>query len=187
MSNLYIIAGPNGAGKTTAAMTVLPEALHVKEFVNADEIARGLSPFNPAGMAIEAGKIMLKRIRQLAESREDFSIETTLASKSYLRLIKECQTQGYVVTLIFFYLNGWELARQRVEQRVSKGGHDIPEIDIERRYYRGIKNLPEYMSVVDDWSLYDNSGGDYLPIARSVKKVEKVINFELWNRIMGNE
>lgn len=106
MSNLYIIAGPNGAGKTTAAMTVLPEMLHVKEFVNADEIARGLSPFNPAGMAIEAGKIMLRRIRQQAEAKEDFSIETTLASKAYLKLIKNCQAKGYIVTLIFFYLNG---------------------------------------------------------------------------------
>ena len=86
MSYLYIIAGPNGAGKTTAAMTVLPEALHVIEFVNADEIARGLSPLNPAGMAIEAGKIMLRRIKQLADDNEDFSIETTLASKSYIYL-----------------------------------------------------------------------------------------------------
>ena len=185
MSNLYIIAGPNGAGKTTAAMTVLPEALHVKEFVNADEIARGLSPLNPAGMAIEAGKIMLKRIRQLASEGEDFSIETTLASKSYIKLIKKCQAEGYVVTLIFFYLNGWELARQRVEQRVSKGGHDIPEIDIERRYYRGIKNLPEYISIVDFWSLYDNSEGKYLPIARGVREGKIIINFELWDHING--
>ncbi|HEY8972201.1 MAG TPA: zeta toxin family protein, partial [Puia sp.] len=145
MSFLYIIAGPNGAGKTTAAMTVLPEALHVKEFVNADEIARGLSPLNPAGMAIEAGKIMLRRIRQLADDNEDFSIETTLASRNYLKFIKECQAKGYIVILIFFYLDSWEQARQRVEQRVSEGGHDIPETDIERRYHRGIKNLAEYI------------------------------------------
>lgn len=100
MANLYIIAGPNGAGKTTAAMTVLPEAFYVKEFVNADEIARGLSPLNPAGMAIEAGKIMLKRIEQLIQAKESFSIETTLASKNYVRLIKECQTKGYRVTYL---------------------------------------------------------------------------------------
>ncbi|HVU53981.1 MAG TPA: zeta toxin family protein [Puia sp.] len=184
---MYIIAGPNGAGKTTAAMTVLPEALHVKEFVNADEIARGLSPLNPAGMAIEAGKIMLKRISQLASEGEDFSIETTLASRSYIKLIKECQAKGYIVTLIFFYLNSWELARERVEQRVRKGGHDIPEIDIERRYFRGIRNLPEYINTVDNWSVYDNSEGDYLPIASGVGKEKNVINFELWNRIANNE
>jgi len=151
MSYLYIIAGPNGAGKTTAAMTVLPEALDVKEFVNADEIARGLSPLNPAGIAIEAGKLMLKRIKQLADDNEDFYIETTLATRSYIKLIRECQRKGYIVILIFLYLNSWELARQRVEQWVSEGGHDIPEMDIERRYYRGIKNLPEYIETVDNW------------------------------------
>jgi predicted ABC-type ATPase len=187
MANLYIIAGPNGAGKTTAAMTVLPEALHVNEFVNADEIARGLSPLNPEGMAIEAGKIMLRRIEQLILSKEDFSIETTLASKNYVQLIKGCQENGYVVTLIFFYLNGWGLARQRVDQRVSKGGHNIPDIDIERRYHRGIQNLPVYMDAVDNWSLYDNSEGNYLPIAKSVQEEKKIFNFELWQHIIKDE
>jgi len=183
MGNLYIIAGPNGAGKTTAAMTVLPEAFHVKEFVNADEIARGLSPLNPEGTAIEAGKIMLRRIEQLVLAKEDFSIETTLASKSYLRLIADWQQKGYSITLIFFYLNSWELARQRVARRVIEGGHNIPEVDIKRRYYRGIQNLPKYMDKVDQWYLYDNSGGSYMPIARGVQKEEKIINFELWDSI----
>jgi predicted ABC-type ATPase len=187
VSKLYIIAGPNGAGKTTAAMTVLPEALGVKEFVNADEIARGLSPLNPEGMAIEAGKIMLKRIRQLADDNQDFSIETTLASKTYLKFIRECQAKGYVVTLIFFYLNSLELARLRVDQRVSKGGHDIPEGDIERRYYRGIENLPAYMKTVNSWFLYDNTEGNYQPIARKVEKEEKIINFGLWETVIKNE
>jgi len=187
MGNLYIIAGPNGAGKTTAAMTVLPETFHVKEFVNADEIARGLSPLNPEGMAIEAGKIMIRRIEQLILAKENFSIETTLSSKNYMRLIKESHAKGYVVTLIFFYLNGWELARQRVAQRVSKGGHNIPETDIERRYYRGIQNLSAYMGIVDNWSLYDNSEGNYLPIARNVLGERKIYNFELWDHIIKNE
>jgi predicted ABC-type ATPase len=187
MSYLYIIAGPNGAGKTTAAMKVLPEALHVKEFVNADEIARGLSPLNPAGMAIEAGKIMLRRIRQLADDNEDFSIETTLASRSYIKFIKECQAKGYIVILIFFYLDSWELARQRVERRVSKGGHDIPETDIERRYHRGIKNLKEYVEAVDNWYVYDNSKSEYSPIAKRVGKNEIIANFEKWKKITSNE
>ncbi len=183
MADLYIIAGPNGAGKTTAAMTVLPEALYVKEFVNADEIARGLSPLNPEGMAIEAGKIMLKRIEHLVEAKESFSIETTLASKNSIKLIKECQAKGYIVTLIFLHLSGWELALRRVAQRVKKGGHHIPEVDIERRYYRGMQNLPAYMDAVDDWFLYDNSEGDYVPIARNVKKEEEIINFDLWQHL----
>lgn len=120
---LYIISGCNGAGKTTASYTVLPEVLQCKEFVNADEIARGLSPFNPEGMAIEAGRLMLKRIAELMEEEESFSIETTLATRSYARLVKAAQKKGYKVSLIYFWLNSPELAVNRVRQRVSEGGH----------------------------------------------------------------
>ncbi|HEY8968704.1 MAG TPA: zeta toxin family protein, partial [Puia sp.] len=124
---------------------------------------------------------------QLADDYEDFSIETTLASRSYIKFIKECQAKGYVVILIFFYLDSWEQARQRVEQRVSEGGHDIPEMDIERRYYRGIKNLTEYIETVDNWYVYDNSKGKHLPIAKRVGKNEIIANFEKWKKITSNE
>lgn len=119
--DLYIISGCNGAGKTTASYTVLPEILQCKEFVNADEIAKGLSPFNPESVAIEAGRLMLQRIESLLERKETFSIETTLATKSYINLVRKAQKNGYSVHLIFFWLETPELAIQRVAERVSKG------------------------------------------------------------------
>ena len=156
--NLYIISGCNGAGKTTASYTVLPEILDCREFVNADEIARGLSPFNPASVAIEAGKLMLQRIDDLLRSNETFSIETTLATRSYVNLVKGAQEKGYRVCLLFFWLSRPELAMKRVAERVSKGGHDIPQDIIKRRYTAGINNLFKlFMPIVDYWAIFDNS------------------------------
>lgn len=156
--NLYIISGCNGAGKTTASFTVLPEILQCREFVNADEIAKGLSPFNPESVAIEAGRLMLQRIDELLERDETFSIETTLATKSYINLVRRAQAKGYRVHLIFFWLETSELAVQRVAERVSKGGHNIPTEVIHRRYVAGIRNLFKiFMSEVDLWMIYDNS------------------------------
>ena len=137
---LYIISGCNGAGKTTASYTVLPDVLECKEFVNADEIARGLSPFNP-GMAIEAGRLMLQRINELLKNQQNFSIETTLATRSYTRLVHRAQEQGYKVNLIYFWLSSPDLAIQRVAQRVCNGGHDIPKRVVLRRYQAGIDNF----------------------------------------------
>ena len=139
--NLYIISGCNGAGKTTASYTVLPEVLDCREFVNADEIARGLSPFNPESVAIEAGRLMLQRIEDLLAKDETFSIETTLATKSYINLVRRAQAKGYSVKVLFFWLNSPELAMRRVAERVAKGGHNIPEPIIRRRYVTGIRNL----------------------------------------------
>ena len=174
MPNLYVIAGCNGAGKTTASYAVLPEMLECKEFVNADEIAKGLSPFNPGSVAIEAGRLMLRRIHELIDHGVDFAFETTLATRSYASLIRTAQCKGYYVSLVYFWLNSPELAINRVRQRVSEGGHDIPEEVIRRRYQAGINNLFDiYMSCVDYWLLADNSrenrvivaeGGPSLPI-----------------------
>ena len=156
--NLYIISGPNGAGKTTASYTVLPKILNCKEFVNADEIARGLSPFNPQGMAIEAGKLMLKRIDELLQKEESFSIETTLSTRSYFKLVETAHQKGYNVTLLYFWLESPEQAIERVAERVSKGGHDIPKDVIIRRYWAGLNNLFDiYMPIVDSWILVNNS------------------------------
>ena len=141
VKHLYIIAGCNGAGKTTVSNTILPKSLLVKEFVNADEIAKGLSPFNPEGVAIEAGRLMLKRIEELLNAEESFSIETTLATKSYVNLVKRAHEKGYVVHVLFFWLDSIELAKMRVADRVANGGHNIPTDVIERRYYLGIRNL----------------------------------------------
>ena len=141
MSKLYIIAGCNGAGKTTASYTVLPEILECREFVNADEIAKGLSPFNPSSVAIEAGRLMLKRIGELLSAGVSFSVETTLSTRSYINLIQQAQNQGYSVSLIYFWLNSPELAIERVKQRVANGGHDVPAPIIRRRYRSGLENF----------------------------------------------
>ncbi|MBR0263639.1 MAG: zeta toxin family protein [Prevotella sp.] len=156
--HLYIISGPNGAGKTTASYTVLPKILQCKEFVNADEIARGLSPFNPGSVAIEAGRLMLKRISELLQKNESFSIETTLSTRSYFRLVEKSHQQGYDVTLLYFWLISPQQAIERVAERVAKGGHDIPKDIIIRRYWEGLDNLFKiYMPIVDTWILVNNS------------------------------
>ena len=183
--NLYIISGCNGAGKTTASYTVLPEILNCREFVNADEIARGLSPFNPESMAIEAGRLMLKRIEELLSRDETFSIETTLAAKSYLNLVHRARSKGYRVNIVFFWLRTPELAILRVAERVQLGGHNIPEDIIRRRYVAGITNLFRlFMSEVDYWSIYDNSEQPRIKIASGSKGKEiEVFNKELYKSI----
>ncbi len=155
---LYIIAGCNGAGKTTASYTILPEILNCQEFVNADEIAKGLSPFAPENAAIPAGRLMSQRIRELLDADKTFAIETTLSTRSYAKLIKEAQSKGYYVVLIYFWLSSVGMAEQRVAHRVAEGGHGIPKDVIIRRYYQGIKNLFNlYMPIVDMWRVFDNS------------------------------
>jgi predicted ABC-type ATPase len=173
--NLYIIAGCNGAGKTTASFTILPEILKCKEFVNADEIAKGLSPFQPEKVAIEAGRIMLNRINELLNNNESFAFETTLSTKSYKNKIIEAKEKGYRVTLLFFWLQSIELAKERVITRVAEGGHNIePEI-IERRYIKGIKNLFDiYLPIVDGALIFDNSEGKHELFAD--KQIDGLLN-----------
>lgn len=185
---LYFIGGCNGAGKTTASYTVLPEILQCKEFVNADEIARGLSPFNPESMAIEAGKLMLKRIDELLKACESFSIETTLSTRSYAKLIRQARAQGYKISLIYFWLNSPELAINRVAQRVKNGGHNIPREVIIRRYAAGINNLFHiYMPLVDYWLLADNSTTPRIIVAEGGRELStEVHHVELFNTIQSH-
>lgn len=184
MPFLYIIAGCNGAGKTTASYTVLPEMLGCREFVNADEIAKGLSPFQPETVSFEAGRIMLNRIRELIEGGGDFAFETTLATKSYLSLIREAQAKGFVVTLVFFWLSSIELAKARVAKRVKEGGHNIPADVIERRYGKGLANLPAFLDIVDNWIVCDNTFGKSRQIADGNKLgVFNVYNHDIWSNI----
>lgn len=155
---LYIIAGCNGAGKTTASFNILPSILDCKEFVNADEIARGLSPFQPEKVALEAGRIMLQRIDELLETDKDFAFETTLATRSFRNTVLKAKERGYIVTLLFFWLESQELAIERVKTRVSEGGHNIPEETIRRRYLAGLKNLFEiYIPICDRTFVFNNS------------------------------
>lgn len=158
MPNLYIIAGCNGAGKTTASYTVLPEMLECDEFINADEIAKGLSPFNPEKAAIESGRIMLDKISKLISQKVDFAFETTLATRSYINTIQKAKSFGYDITLVFFWLDSVELAIERVKIRVEEGGHNIPVNVIKRRYLAGLKNLFQlYMSESSYWMIFNNS------------------------------
>lgn len=173
--NLYIIAGCNGAGKTTASYTILPEILDCKEFVNADEIAKGLSPFQPEKIAFEAGRIMINRINDLLNENENFAFETTLSTKSYKNKIKEAKTKKFRVTLLFFWLQTIELAVERVKIRVSEGGHNIDPEVIRRRYSRGIKNLFDiYLPLVDGALIFDNSEGQHELIAE--KQINNILN-----------
>lgn len=185
MPNLYIIAGCNGAGKTTASYTILPEILNCKEFVNADEIARGISPFQPETVSILAGRIMLERINELLEQHIDFAIETTLTTLSYRHTIKIAKQKDYHVTLLFFWLNDVNLAVERVKMRVAEGGHDIPKDVIIRRYQKGISNLINvFTSLCDYWIVIDNSIDPISAIAEGVKNVESLVyDEEVWKQI----
>ncbi len=178
---LYIIAGCNGAGKTTASFNILPEILQCKEFVNADEIARGISPFQPEKVAIEAGRIMLERIEELMSSQVDFSFETTLSSRSFIRTIERAKSKGYYVTLIFFWLESIELAKDRVINRVKEGGHHISADVIERRYKAGINNLFKiYQNKVDSLLIYDNSNSESELIAE--KEFDEDFSILNWSK-----
>ncbi|MBX2964700.1 MAG: zeta toxin family protein [Cyclobacteriaceae bacterium] len=184
MPNLYIIGGCNGAGKTTAAYTVLPEMLNCREFVNADEIARGISPFQPERVSFQAGRIMLNRIKELIEEGVDFAFETTLSTKSYTTVIKTALSKGYKVTLIFFWLESPELAKERVKFRVANGGHNIPDDIIVRRYFRGLKNFfTLYLRLTHTWLVYDNSASLPELIARGEDDDFVVINNDIWKRL----
>jgi len=181
---LYVIAGCNGAGKTTASYTILPEILDCKEFVNADEIARGLSPFQPEKVAFESGRIMLNRIDKLVSGEKNFAFETTLASRTFVSLIQDAMQKGYESTLLFFWLNSVELAIERVKIRVEEGGHNIPIPIIERRYKRGLSNFFHlYREVVDNWMFIDNSGTPYKEISKSISGRVEIYNMILWNKI----
>ena len=189
MPKLYIISGCNGAGKTTASYTILPEMLDCKEFVNADEIARGISPFKPESVSIQAGKIMIERINNLMANGTDFAIETTLATRIYAKIIKYAQERGYRVTLLFFWLSMPNLAVERVKMRVASGGHNIEEKTIRRRYDIGIKNLFSlYIPLCEYWMIINNSSIPQELVAEGGRNQEtKIYNKPAYNKIANYE
>jgi predicted ABC-type ATPase len=159
----YILPGPNGAGKTTFANEFLPIEAECLNFINADLIAQGLSPFQPAKMAIEAGRLMIKQITECVRKNESFAFETTLSGKGYLKKIKEWKNQGYEIIIFFLRLPSAEFAIERVKLRVAKGGHNVPEQDVKRRYERSRHNFTKlYKPLADSWVIFDTSGD--LPI-----------------------
>ncbi|MBD8347215.1 MULTISPECIES: zeta toxin family protein [unclassified Dysgonomonas] len=185
MPNLYIISGCNGAGKTTASYTMLPEMLECKEFINADEIAKGLSPFQPEKASIEAGRIMIRRMEEMLRLQQDFAIETTLATKSYVSFIKKAQKVGYFVTLLYFWLSSPELAIKRVEDRVKAGGHHVPQDVIRRRYRAGAQNLfTLYTPIADYWLVVNNSENPFRLVAEGKRSdMIEEHNEEILNQI----
>lgn len=188
MPNLYIIAGPNGAGKTTASYTILPQLLKCDIFVNADEIARGLSPLNPEKAAFEAGKLMLSLVKKNLYAKVDFALETTLSTKYYFQLIRDSKTKGYNVILVFFWLKSSKTAIQRVKMRVKQGGHNIPIEIIKRRYSRGLKNFMTFAEEVDRWILLNNNTNRPELIAeKTFQNKIKIHNKELYNKIIHHE
>ena len=187
MPRLYIISGCNGAGKTTASYSLLPEMLDCKEFVNSDEFAKGLSPFDPSKASIQASRYMLMKIRYLLKRHEDFAVETTLATRTLLKTVKSAQAAGYTVTLLYFWLNSPDLAVERVRARVEAGGHNIPEETILRRYNTGIYYFFKlYAPISERWILADNSQIPFRVIAEGSK--DEVINIrdeETYNVILA--
>lgn len=173
-----MLGGPNGAGKTTAAASLLPDALGIREFVNADEIARGLSPFNPEGSAMAAGRLMIERMRALAHVGESFAFETTCAGQGYVRLLQMCRTAGYRLTLVFLWLPSAEAALARVARRVSEGGHGIPDGVVRRRYAAGLRNMRRlYLPMMDIALIYDaTDGAGMAPIAEQTSGDRLMVN-----------
>jgi predicted ABC-type ATPase len=171
MPRVLVIGGPNGAGKTTAAPKLMPEFIRTHEFVNADQIARGISPLKPENVAIEAGRLMLKRIDELARAQQDFALEATLSARSLAPRLKRLQSEGYQVHLFYLWVRDPELAVARVQLRAQAGGHSILEPVIRRRYVRSIDNfLNVYSRLADWWEIHDNSMGTPVLVASGAKE-----------------
>lgn len=184
MPKLYIISGCNGAGKTTASYELLPELLGVRDFVNSDEFAKSLSPFDPSSASVSASRYMLMKIHYLLSRNMDFSIETTLATRSLVGIIKQAKSQGYSITILYFWLNSPELAIKRVSDRVANGGHNIPEDIIRRRYRMGLDYLfNTYIPLCDRWILADNSKPPFVEVAEGVGNLTYIKDNEKYNAI----
>ncbi|MGD9638742.1 MAG: zeta toxin family protein [Alphaproteobacteria bacterium] len=183
---IYMISGANGSGKTTTAMTLLPKFLSMYEFINADEIARGLNPLNPKGQAITAGKLMLNRIDSLMASKKSFAFETTCSSLTFFDKLKKAKEGGYTIGLIFLWLPSSDMAIERVKIRVSQGGHDIPKQDIIRRYKRGFVNLiNHYLPIADKALIYNNVDPHSGKLIAKKEKNEIIVyNKEIWDNIL---
>lgn len=181
---IYIIAGPNGSGKTTFANKFLPRYAKCPNFVNADLIAQGLSPFSPRAAALKAGRLVLEQIHELANKNLSFSFETTLAGKSYVPFLKTLKKKGYSINLFFLWIPNAELALDRIKDRVSNGGHDVPANDVKRRFNRGIDNFFNYyIQLADSWLLFNNADRAPRLIAKFRNEKTEIIDQELYSKI----
>ncbi|MGH9685498.1 MAG: zeta toxin family protein [Candidatus Acidiferrales bacterium] len=184
--SVYIIAGPNGAGKTTFAREFLPNYAECRNFINADLIAQGVSPFSPEAIAFRAGRLMLEEIELYARRGASFGFETTLSGRSYLSLIRHLKKRGYQVHYFFLWVPTVDLALKRVRARVLEGGHDVPETVVRRRFDRSIRNfLLRYVPLGDSWTLFDNSGATPTVIAFEKQNSLRIINREIYENLIG--
>lgn len=186
MPILYIIAGANGSGKSTLASELLPS--EDLEFLNADEIAKGICPEHIESVKIKAGKVVLKKLNELLSNKKSFAIETTLAGKNHIKTINIAKNIGYKVVLIYSYLNTPSMCENRIRIRVLNGGHDIPKEDIIRRFYRSKENfLNLYRDLVDEWSLFYNGISEYTLVAHCDNNKSKTANsIEIYNEQLYN-
>ena len=178
---VVVIAGPNGADKSTAAPYLLKQALGILEFVNADQIAAGLSAYSPETVAFEAGRIMLQRLRTLAAAEVSFAFESTLSSRTFALFLARCKARGYKVHIFYVALPSAELAIQRVALRVKLGGHNIPPEDITRRFQRSLHNLfTLYLPIADHWSVLNNASGTLTSIAHGTARRTYIEDTDKW-------
>ncbi len=185
-SHAYIIAGPNGAGKTTFAREFLPSYVHCREFLNADLLAAGISPFDPDTAAVAAGRVLLARMKELIRHGKDFGFETTLAGRTYLSILRRMKEQGYRLHLFYLWLPNVELAIARVVRRVEQGGHNIPEDVIRRRFDAAPANLlNSYLPLMDSWFLFDNAVLQPRMVARYDNGKIDVLDTNLYTRILN--
>ena len=183
--NVYIIAGPKGSGKTTFARKFLPQYVRCLEFVNADLIAGGLSPFAPEKAAIHAGRLMLEEVHTLANRGKDFGFETTLSGKAYVRFLHDLKNRGYRIHLFFLWISSIQLALQRIKTRVRNGGHDVPEGIVRRRFGRSLGNFFNYYQpLAESWTIFDNSGETPKMIAFEESGKREVLDPLLFNLLL---
>lgn len=184
MPSLYIIAGPNGAGKTTFVRDFLRYDFAVLDFLNADEMARGLSPLAPERAQLEAGRLMLDRVRRFISEDRNFGMETTLSGRTYRSIFREARDRGYSIHLDFLILPTVELSMRRVADRVEAGGHNVPETDLRRRFRLGLQNLFSlYRPLLDSWALYNNSDRSPRKIAQGDRQNHIIFNPAEFERI----
>lgn len=182
---LYIIAGPNGVGKTTFARKFLPKYANCTNFVNADLIAQGMSPFSPEAAAIRAGRLVISEIRFFSQRKVSFAFETTLSGRSYLQLIQRLKTRGYRVHMFFLFVDGVDVTLSRIKERVLKGGHDVPERVVRRRFDRSIRNFfQEYQRLADSWYLFDNTAMQPVSIAFKNGAKLRIMDREMYERLV---
>jgi predicted ABC-type ATPase len=185
MKDIVILGGPNGAGKTTAAMVLLPRFPWLQDFLNADEIARGIAPTNPEDAALSAGRLMIERMRSFVSEKRSFAFETTCAGKSYIPMLKSCRQDGLRISLYYFWLSSPDYSIARVAKRVREGGHPIPAEVIRRRFRTGVANLIDlYLPLANEARIYDNSSEEQIFVAEKRDGRELLVhNSEIWSKM----